>query len=128
MNGEDRSIANVLEDIVGNVQGIIRSEVRLAKTEIQEEAGKAWKAGGVVGSGAILGLYALGFLLLAGFFALEMVVEPWLAALIVAVVVGIAAAILVNAGRKKMKQVHPRPDKTIHTMRENLEWVKHQTR
>jgi len=128
MNGEDRSIANVLEDIVGNVQGIIRSEVRLAKTEIQEEAGKAGKAGGVVGSGAILGLYALGFLLLAGFFALEMVVEPWLAALIVAVVVGIAAAILVNAGRKKMKQVHPRPDKTIHTMRENLEWVKHQTR
>ena len=60
----DRSFADVLDDIVGNVQGIIRSEVRLAKAEIQEETVKAGKAARFAGSGAVLGLYAVGFLLL----------------------------------------------------------------
>ena len=33
----DRSLTEVVEDIIGNIQQIVRSEVRLAKTEIQEE-------------------------------------------------------------------------------------------
>jgi hypothetical protein len=117
-----------LQDIIGNVQEIIRSEVRLAKAEVQQEAAKAGKAAGVLGSGAVLGLYAGGFLLLACLYALELVVAAWLAALIVAVVAGAGAAVLVNAGKKRIKQVDPRPDKTIHSIQENLEWAKNQTK
>jgi hypothetical protein len=36
----ERSITDVLQDILGNVQAIIRSEVRLAKTEVAEEVRK----------------------------------------------------------------------------------------
>jgi hypothetical protein len=36
----DRSFADVFQDILHNVQEIVRSEVRLAKTEIREEAVK----------------------------------------------------------------------------------------
>jgi uncharacterized membrane protein YqjE len=124
----ERSFSDVLDDIVGNIQGIIRSEVRLAKAEIQEETTKAAKAAGALGSGAVLALYAAGFLLLTCLFALEIVVRPWLAALIVTVVVGTAAAILVNHGLKRMRRVEPRPDKTIDTIKENFEWAKNQIR
>ncbi len=128
MPDQPRSFAGVVEDIVGNVQGIIRSEVRLAKTEIKEETAKAGRAGGMLGGGAVLGLYALGFALLAGFFALEYVVAPWLSALIVAVVTGVIAAILVSMGWKRLKQAHPRPEKTIDTMKENVQWAKDLTK
>ncbi len=128
MPDQPRSFAGVVEDIVGNVQGIIRSEVRLAKTEIKEETAKAGRAGGMLGGGAVLGLYALGFALLAGFFALEYVVAPWLAALIVAVVTGIIAAVLASMGWKRLKQAHPRPEKTIDTMKENVQWAKDLTK
>src|ERR1700730_8087759 len=123
----DRSFSNVLSDIVGNVQGIIRSEVRLAKTEIQEEAVKAGKASTILAVGIILALYAVGFLFLTWVYALEIAVSPWLAALIVTSLVGSAAAILINVGRKRIKGV-PLPDKTINTMKENLEWARNQTK
>ena len=54
--------------------------------------------------------------------------EFTLASLIVAVLVGVAALIAINAGRTRMKHVHPAPDKTIKTVKENVEWVKDQTK
>jgi len=125
---DDRSFASVLEDIVNNIQGIIRSEVRLAKAEIQEEAGKAGKAGRLLGVGAVLAFYATGFLFLTCVYALETAVDPWLAGLIVTLVVGIGAAVLITAGLKRMKRVDPLPEKTIQTVKENFEWAKNQTK
>ena len=40
----ERSIGSLVNDIVGNVQQIIRSEVRLAKAEVREELTKARRA------------------------------------------------------------------------------------
>jgi hypothetical protein len=44
MTPGDRPISAVLQDIVGNIQDIVRSEVRLARTEIGEEVGRARSA------------------------------------------------------------------------------------
>lgn len=124
----DRSFSDILDDIIGNIQGIIRSEVRLAKAEMQEESIKAGKAAAIAVSGALLALYALGFLLLACVYALEIALAPWLAALIVTILVGVIAAVLLKVGVKRMKRVDPRPDKTMRSIRENLEWAKNQAR
>src|SRR2546430_2244712 len=113
----EKSISEVLEDIVGDVQDIIRAEVRLAKTEVREETAKAGKAAGLLGAGAVFGLYAVGFVLLTGLYALETALSPWLAALVMAGLVGVTAAILLSIGRNRFKQVHPRPDKTIRTIK-----------
>jgi uncharacterized membrane protein YqjE len=128
MANEDRKFSNIVEDIIGNVQTIIRSEVRLAKTEVQEESIKAGKAAGIAISGALLALYAIGFLLLACIYVLEIAIAPWLATLIVTVVVGAIAAVLIGIGMKRVKRVDPRPDKTIRSIKENLEWAKNQAR
>jgi len=124
----ERSFANVLENVVGDVQEIIRAEVRLAKAEVREETVKAGRAAGMLGAGAVLALYAGGLFLLTALFALETALAPWLAALILTALVGIAAAVLVSVGRKRVKQVDPRPDKTIRTIKENVAWVRNQTR
>jgi len=124
----ERSFANVLENVVGDIQEIIRAEVRLAKAEVREETVKAGRAAGMLGAGAVLALYAGGLLLLTALFALETALAPWVAALILTAMVGIAAAVLVSVGRKRVKQVDPRPDKTIRTIKENVAWVRNQTR
>ena len=51
MAAEDRSFSDVVQDILRNVQEIVRSEVRLAKTEIREEAVKAKILGGIARRG-----------------------------------------------------------------------------
>lgn len=122
-----RSFPEVLQDIVGNIQDILRSEIRLAKTEMKEQAGMAGKAAGILGAGALLAAYALCFLLAAGALALATVLPPWLAALIVGAGSGLIGAVLIQVGRKKMKRVEPAPRRAIDSVKENLQWAKERT-
>ena len=117
----------LFQDAFSSIREIIRSEVQLAKTETKEEVSKAGRAGAILGGGIVLTLYALGLALLAGVTALSLLVATWLAFLIVAVVVGIAAAFLIGSGRRKLQQVDLKPQRTVTTMKENLQWAKQQT-
>src|SRR5688572_11631921 len=92
MGANGRTVSNVLQDIVGNVQEIVRSEVRLAKIEFREEATKAKSSGIFIGAGAVTGFYALGLLLLSLVYGLSTVIPAWAAALIVAVTLAIVAS------------------------------------
>jgi uncharacterized membrane protein YqjE len=121
-----RSVANVLQDIVANLQQIIRSEFRLARVEIKEKADRAKQPAIILASGVVVGLYGFGFLLLAAVYALSLVMAAWLAALLVGIVMAIAGAILVSSGRNALKQVDPVLEKTVQTVKENVEWAKEQ--
>jgi uncharacterized membrane protein YqjE len=123
-----RSVPELLQAIVGNLQEIIRSEFRLAKTELKEEAAKVAKPAATLGAGLVLGLYGLGFLLLASVYALSTIMPAWLAALLVGMVLAVVAAAMVTSSSKKFKRVDPTPDKTIQTLEENVQWVKHPTK
>lgn len=127
MPNTERPISAVLRDIVGNVQHIVRSELRLARTEITEEIGKAGRAGVLVGVGALMLIFSLLFALLAIVYALSVVVPAWMAALIVAAGVGLIAALCVAIGLKRMKTVRAAP-KTTETLKENVEWARQLTR
>ena len=121
-----RSVPEVLQDIVGNLQEIIRSEFRLAKTELKEEAAQAARPAATFGVGLVLGFYGTGFLLLAAVYALSMVIAGWMAALIVGAILTVVAASLVSSSGKKLKLVNPSPDKTIQNLEENVQWAKQQ--
>ncbi len=129
MAGENgRSITDVFQDIVANVQTIIRSEVRLARTEVTEEVTKAGRAAGLISGGAVSALFTVWLLLLTILFALATVMPSWAAALILFVVMAIITAVLLATGKKRFKAVHATPEKTVETMKENVEWVKSQTK
>ena len=123
-----RSVTDVLQDIVGNVQEIVRSEVRLAKTELREEAAKAKTSSMFVGAGALIGVYAGGFLLLGIVYVLATVVPSWAAAFIVALSLAVGAGLLLRAGQRRFQQVKPTPDRTLESVKENVAWVKQQTK
>jgi hypothetical protein len=121
-----RKVSDVLQDIVGNIQQIIRSEVVLAKVEIKEKAQRASKPAAVMATGTVLGLYGLGFLLLAAVYGLSLAVPPWLAALVVGGALAIAGGILVGKSRRALKEIDPLPKNTVATLKENVQWAKDQ--
>jgi uncharacterized membrane protein YqjE len=124
----DRSIAAVLSDIVGDLQQIIRAEVRLAKVEVREELAKARQgAAMLVMAGVVLAL-AVGLSLLAAVYALAIIWPPWAAALVVALGVAAIGGLLAITGLHRLKAIHPVPERTVETVRENIQWAKTRTR
>ncbi|MEP6934703.1 MAG: phage holin family protein [Nitrospirota bacterium] len=121
MTPDDRSLTSVLQDIIANIQDIVRSEVRLAKTELREEATKAQAVGILVAVGALCGCFGVLFALWAVMDGLARVMPDWAAALSVALPLALVAAVTISAGLKRWTHVHP-PNKTIQTMKENVEW------
>ncbi len=126
--GDSASFGELIQDIVSNIQGLIRSEFRLAKTEIREDATAAGKAVGVLVAGMALGFFGLGFLLLTAVYALNIVLAAWLAALIVGAAVTIFAAILAGVGFGMLKRINPAPEQTIDTVKEDVAWVRQEVK
>jgi len=87
--GRERPMAEVFRDIVGNVQEMVRSEVRLARAEVKEEASRAAAAGKLLAIGGVLGLFAAGFLLVCVAQLLMLFMPAWAATLAVGLVLGV---------------------------------------
>lgn len=123
-----RTVPEVLQDIVGNIQEIIRSELRLAKVEVRHEAAKAKSPVIMSAMGGALGLYALGFLLLTAMLAMATVMTMWMAALIIGAVLAVASMGLIGAAKARFKHVNAVPERTIESIKENVQWTKEQSR
>lgn len=129
MNGEiNRPISSILQDVVGDVTGIVRSEIKLAKAEITADAKRFARALPLAVAGAILGLFALGLLLTTILLAIAIALPAWLSALIVFVGTAIIAWALFAAGKARLRRINVVPEKTVNTIKENAEWVKAQAR
>jgi hypothetical protein len=82
----------------------------------------------LIAIGVVTAVFALLFLLLMVVYASSIVMPNWAAALIVAAALAIVAGTTVSAGRKRFKKIHPTPKRTMDSVKENVEWVKQQTK
>ena len=124
----ERSISSLLKDIVGNLQQIIRAEVRLAKVEVAGEMTKARQAIVLLALGGLFAAMALAFLLLGAVYLLAQVVQPWAAAVLVAFGAGAIGGALVAFGARQLKRVSLPPARTVTSVQENIQWAKAQAR
>ena len=124
----ERSIASLLKDIIGNVQQIIRAEVRLAKVEVAEELGKARRAAIILAVGALFAVFAVAFLLLGVVYVLSQVVQPWLASVLVALASAVLGGAFLVVGARQLKLVSLAPERTVNSVQENIQWAKAQAR
>ena len=124
----DRTFSDVLQDILRNLQEIVRSEVRLAKAEIRDEAVQAGSSALWVAAGAVAALCAWMFLSWTAVYALAVFMSMWAATLAVAVTLAIVAGVLLVIGVRRFKRMQPIPARTVETLKENLEWMKQSTK
>lgn len=122
------SLGDLVSELTGDLSKLMRQELELAKAEIRQEAAKAGKATGMLAAAGFAGYLTTVLLSLALVFALGAVMPLGWAALIVAVLWGVAGAVLYSAGRAKLRTVNPKPERTVETLKEDAEWAKHPTK
>ena len=106
----------------------VHENVELAKVEMTEKAKKAGIGAALLTAAGVAGLLALGALSAFLVLALDGVMPNWAAALCVAAMWAFAGGVLAVYGRKKIDEVStPVPTRTIEAVKEDVEWLKHQT-
>ncbi len=122
----DKSLGQLVADMSSELSVLLRKEVELAKVEIKEEVRRAGKAGGMLGGGVVAAYLTVLFASFALAFVLDEFMHIALAFFLVAVLYGVAAAVLLTRGRQEIKQVDPVPKQTVETLKEDVEWAKAQ--
>jgi hypothetical protein len=121
------SVGQLMGEIAADLSSLMRQEVDLAKAEIKQEASKAGKGAGLLGGAAYGGHMVMWFLSLAAALGIGAAIGYGWGALIVAAVWAVIAAVLAVRGRDQLRRVHPKPEKTVQTLKEDAQWARHPT-
>lgn len=123
--GDERSIADLTRDLTNQTTALVRKEVELAKVELEAKGRTAAAGAGMFGGAGLFALFAFGALTACLILALATFLEPWIAALIVAVVYGAIAGVLALRGKDRVQAATPPvPEQAVDSTKEDLEWVK----
>ncbi len=121
----DASLGELVKQLSEQTSRLARQEAELAKVELQEKGKRAGLGAGMFGGAGIFGAYALGALIAAAILALATAVTPWLAALIVAAVLGVVAGVLALAGKRNVQRATPPvPEQATESVKEDVQWAK----
>ena len=112
------SVGELIGEVSRDLSTLMRQELELAKAEIKTEVAKSGKAAGMLGGAGFAGYMVMLFLSCALWWGLENVMDAGWAALIVAVVWGVIGAVLYASGRKTLRTVNPKPERTVETVQE----------
>jgi len=114
----DASVGELIGEVTRDLSTLMRQELDLAKAEVKQEVVKAARAGGMLGAAGFAGYMVLLFASIAAWQGLAEVMPSGWAALIVAAVWAVAGAVLFAMGRQRMREVNPKPERTVETVSE----------
>ena len=123
---EPESLGTIVTGIVEDLQGIVRGEVQLAKTELKEDASAIGRAATLIAIAAMVGLVGFSFLMLGVTYLLNKSLQMWLSAGIVGVVLLIIALIAAMVGKNQLSAANLKPQQTIDSLKEDQEWTSRQ--
>lgn len=118
---DGRDAPEVVRSLIDNTQLLVKKEIELAKLEIKEIVTARLMAVGFLAVAGILGLYLLGFSLVTGAKALELVVAEWLAWLIVTGFVFVIVAVLLLLAKRKLSTPSNQPERTKADVQESID-------
>ena len=122
---DDPSAAELVKQVTEQTQRLVRQELALARLEISEKAKHAGIGAAMLGGAAFVALFGMGTLVAMLVLLLATALEPWLAALIVAVALLAIAGILALAGKGQLSRAAPpAPEQTIENVKADVEEVR----
>lgn len=104
---------------------LVRSELQLAQTEMQQKAKRVGVGAGLFGTSGVVALFGFGALVTTAILALDLALPAWLAALIVAVLLLVVAGAAAMVGKKQVSEATPlKPERAIDGVKQDVETVK----
>lgn len=125
---DEQSLGELVATATRDVSLLVHKEVELAKAEISEEVKRAGIGAGLLGGAGFVGLFALVFVSVSAALGIsEGAGLPfWVGFVCIGVGYGLLAGLFAMLGLGKVVKVRP-PQRTIRTVKDDLEWAKHPT-
>ncbi|MBX4993819.1 TM2 domain-containing membrane protein YozV [Rhizobium binae] len=132
-SSENTPLSELVGGLVGDVTGLLRKEIDLAKTEASEKLSRALSGVEILLFGLVLAIGAVGVLLsaLVGGLAAFLVTQGFtqttasaLASLIVGVIIAAIAWVLVSRGLAALRGNNLKLDRTATSLRRDVDVVK----
>ena len=124
-----RSVPEIVTDILNQATRLFRKEVQLARTEVTEKVGQAISGIVMIVIGAVLLIPALVVLLLAGVTAMiDAGMEAHWASLIMGGATLLVGIVLAMIGMNRLKAGNLAPTRTIEQLQRDAEVAKEQVR
>jgi uncharacterized membrane protein YqjE len=126
---DERSVGELVQQLSQQTSTLVRQEMRLAQAELQEKGKRAGLGAGMFGGAGLVALYGVGALIAAAIMVLGTALEPWLAAVIVGVVLLAVGGILALVGKSQVKKATPaKPEQAMESVQRDIDEVKARAR
>jgi hypothetical protein len=112
----DTSVGDLIGNVTRDLSTLMRQELALAQAEVKQEVSKTAKGAAAMSGAGVAGYFVLLFLSIALWAALSSVMDAGWAGLIVAVLWAVIGGVLFAIGRSKLREVHPKPERTVDTL------------
>jgi hypothetical protein len=117
----ERPIGDLLGSFAQDTTTLMSQEIELARAEIAVQMKRAGTGAGLFGGAAVVAMAGLGALTACAIVALALVLDLWLAALIVGAALLAVGGLLALMGRSRMKQVAPPvPERALQSVRQDI--------
>jgi ABC-type multidrug transport system fused ATPase/permease subunit len=125
----DRPIGEVASELTRDLSQLVRQEVELAKAEMREKGKLALPGIGMIGGAGVIAVCAAGAATAFLVLLFDLFLDAWLAALVVAVLLGAVGGALAYLGKERLSRVGtPLPEEAIDQVKEDAQWLKEQAR
>ena len=122
---DNKPVGELVQALSEQTATLVRKELQLAQIELTEKGKRAGIGAGLFGGAGVIALYAVGVFIAAAVMGLATVIEPWIAAVIVGVVMLAAAGVASLVGKKQVEQaVPPAPEQAIQSTKRDVDEVK----
>lgn len=123
---QQASTGELVARLSDEISRLVRDELQLAQVEVTGKAKQAGIGAGMFGAAGALALYGGGVLVATAILALALVLDAWLAALVVGVVLLAAAGVAGLIGRKRIRRAAPPvPTRAVANVREDVQTLRH---
>jgi uncharacterized membrane protein YqjE len=123
-----QSTAELIRTLSEQASRLVHQEIELAKAELGEKGRGIATGAALLAVAGVAALLTLGSLTAFLVLALDGVMPAWLAALCVTLLWALVGVAFALYGRQKLETAGtPVPEKTLETVKEDIEWLKHPT-
>lgn len=106
------------------VSDLVRTEMELARAELNQTVKHAVAGVSLFGGAGLMAFYGGGVLIATAILALSLVLDAWLAALIVAVVLFVVAGVAALVGKKQVEQAPVPVQNSMSNVQTDVDTVK----
>ena len=124
-HGSDATLGALVHDLTEQLSTLVRDEMRLAQAEMTQKGKKAGIGIGLFSGAGLMAFFGLAALIATAILVLALLVDAWVAALIVTIVLFAIAGVLALLGKKNVSQATPaKPEEALEGLKQDVATVK----